>query len=374
MTRLIHDQFAKDYLSELLSPIGVVNPGREVASEVRQIDVYFTPTTRKPDYRDKLGLLGKMAETTALFEPFRNGVTVNEVQSCVSKLLAVKGEIERQSRRENTRPSETELPKLWILTPTGSETLLNGFHAIPDEENWGKGIYFLGESWRTAIVVIHHLPKTPETLWLRILGRGEVQEKAIASLSAMPVDDPLRIVTLELVYQLQSSLARRQEKELEKEDKGLIMAVSPLFQEQLAAAEKRGEQRGEKRGEQRGIERGEQRGFQQGQRLIIESFLQGRFGELSEIMASLVEPLSMLPPIDLTRLLLQLSQLTGDASGIGQGEHLIVESLLQFRFGELDEEMMKMVDSLLALPPVDLRGLFLRLTELSRQELLGFLG
>ena len=113
---------------------------------------------------------------------------------------------------------ETDLPKLWVLTPTGSENLLNGFRALPEEENWGKGIYFLGESWRTAIVVIHHLPKTPETLWLRILGRGEVQETAIASLSAMAVDDPLRIITLELAYQLQSSLAKRQSKELEKED------------------------------------------------------------------------------------------------------------------------------------------------------------
>ncbi len=373
MTRLIHDQFAKDYLSELLSPIGVVNPGREVASEVRQIDVYFTPTTQMPDYKNKLGLLGKMAETTALFEPFRNAVTVNEVQSCVGKLLAIKGEIERQSRRENTRIIQTDLPKLWILTPTGSETLLNGFRAIPDEENWGKGIYFLGEYWRTGIVVIHHLPKTPETLWLRILGRGDVQEKAIASLAAMAVDDPLRIITLELVYQLQSSLAKRQSKELEQEDKGLIMAVSPLFQEQLNAAEKRGVQEGIELGRQQ-LETAVQQTVQQQQRLIIESFLQGRFGELSEIMASLVDPLSKFPAIDLTRLLLQLSQLTGDAAGIQEGEHLILSSLLQFRFGELDEELLKVVESLLALPPVELQGLCLRLSELSREELLGFLG
>lgn len=90
MTRLIHDQFAKDYLSELLAPLGVVNPGREVTSSVRQIDVYFTPTTEIPDYKEKLGLLGKMAETTGLFEPFRNPVTVDEVQRCVEKLLAIK--------------------------------------------------------------------------------------------------------------------------------------------------------------------------------------------------------------------------------------------------------------------------------------------
>ncbi|HBL14370.1 MAG TPA: flagellar assembly protein H, partial [Cyanobacteria bacterium UBA11162] len=103
MTRFIHDKFAKDYLSELLSPLGTVNPGREVSPEVRQIDVYFTPTTPIPNYREKLGLLGKMAQTTALFEPFRNPVSINEVRSCLNKLLDIIAEWERQSRRENTR-------------------------------------------------------------------------------------------------------------------------------------------------------------------------------------------------------------------------------------------------------------------------------
>jgi hypothetical protein len=39
MTRFIHDRFAKEYLEELLSPIGKVNIGRDVTSEVREIDV-----------------------------------------------------------------------------------------------------------------------------------------------------------------------------------------------------------------------------------------------------------------------------------------------------------------------------------------------
>ncbi len=41
MTRFIHDRFAKEYLEELLSPMGTVNVGRDVTSEVREIDVYF---------------------------------------------------------------------------------------------------------------------------------------------------------------------------------------------------------------------------------------------------------------------------------------------------------------------------------------------
>ena len=362
MTRFAHDQFAKDILDEILGSIGGINTNKKVAAEVREIDVYFTPNPEKPgysEYREKLGLLGKMAGTPALFEPFRNPVTSEQVVKCLSKLFDVKADVARQAKREN--PIYNETPWLWILTPTASETLLNGFKATGDEENWGRGIYFLGEYFRTGIVVIHRLPKTPETLWLRILGRGKVQEDALASLAALPVDNPWRIGALESVYQLQLNLNVNQSEKSEldaEEDEKLMRAITPLFQEHLAAAE----------------QRGEQRGVHQGQRLIIESFIQGRFGELSELMVSLVEPLSALPPIEVTRLLLQLSQLSGDSSGMRQGQHLIVEGLLRFRFGELDEILMGMVGSLLALPPVKLKGLLLRLSELSRDEFLGLLG
>ncbi|NET55988.1 MAG: hypothetical protein F6K47_07400, partial [Symploca sp. SIO2E6] len=39
MTRFAHDQFAKEYLEELLAPLGEVKAPRRVAGEVREIDV-----------------------------------------------------------------------------------------------------------------------------------------------------------------------------------------------------------------------------------------------------------------------------------------------------------------------------------------------
>ncbi len=243
MTRFIYDQFTKELLAEVLGYIGMRNLDRSIYYEVRQIDSYFTPSPGKSDYleyREKLGLLGKMATTPALFEPYRNTVTVAEVRSCLSKLLNVTANLKQQAERKNINLSQTDLPFLWILTPTAWSPLLNGFNATTDEDNWGKGIYFLGEYWRTAIVVIHRLPEVKETLWLRILGRREVQLRAINSLRTLPVDDPLRVRVLSLLYQLQVNLrANRSEKsQLEvQEDENLIMAIAPLFQEQLAAAE-----------------------------------------------------------------------------------------------------------------------------------------
>jgi hypothetical protein len=58
MTRFIYDQFAKDYLEELLSILGEVQAPREVREEVRQIDVWFVPQPEKQANAEVLGLLG----------------------------------------------------------------------------------------------------------------------------------------------------------------------------------------------------------------------------------------------------------------------------------------------------------------------------
>ncbi|MGL5061615.1 MAG: hypothetical protein ACRC62_16725 [Microcoleus sp.] len=217
MTRFIHDLFAKEYLEKLLSPIGKVEIGCDVASKVGEIDVYFTPNTAISEYSEPLGLLGKMANTTAIFELFRNPASADEIFSCLSKLLDVRNELERHFRRENIRYEDSQLPKLWILVPTASKAFVDGFNAQLDLENWLPGIYFLGSALRVAIVAIHQLPETPETLWLRILGKGKVQQRAIAESIGLPTDDPLRIIALELLYRLKSNLVTSSPQELESE-------------------------------------------------------------------------------------------------------------------------------------------------------------
>ena len=100
-----------------------------------------------------------------------------------------------------------------------------------DEDNWGEGIYFLAPSLRTAITVIHQLPPTEATLWLRILGRGKVQARAIDELESLPEDHPFRVNALELLLNLRTSLTNDQE--LEQEDRELIMRLSPLYTSRL---------------------------------------------------------------------------------------------------------------------------------------------
>ncbi|MBN3879906.1 MULTISPECIES: hypothetical protein [unclassified Nostoc] len=59
MTRFIHDQFAKDYLEELLKPYGEVKASSRVAGEIREIDVLFSHTQQA----NNLGNIASRPET-----------------------------------------------------------------------------------------------------------------------------------------------------------------------------------------------------------------------------------------------------------------------------------------------------------------------
>lgn len=294
MTRFIHDQFAKQYLTELLTPLGQVETSKDITAEVRQIDVFLLRSSPPKGNPSLLGLLGRLAATSAVFEPFRNPVTRREIRSCLGKLFDIQAQLERLANRENTRLNEAELPRLWILSPTASVELLQSFKATTDEENWMSGIYFLGEALKTAIIAIHQLPRTPETLWLRILGRGRVQQQAIQELETLPENNPLRSSTLELVYDLLAVLEARQQQaqDLDQDDRELIMQLSPIYRQRLEEA----------------TQQGIQKGIQQERRAMIEGLLRTRFGSIDEQLEAIIEPAIALPAEELTSLLLQLSR------------------------------------------------------------------
>ncbi len=214
MTRFIHDQFAKKYLAELLAFFGEgeVKTSVDIAAEVKQADVLFiaSPEGRRrakgktPANNPTMTMAAKLAASSALFEPFRNAVSPKEIVNCCCKLSNFRDKMEREAKRKKKTISETELPFLWIISPTFSEELIKRSCAVTDEENYSKGVYLLPDMLQARVIAVHQLPDTPETLWLRILGRGKVQEKAIKELKSLPLESTLRNNALELVYEMLS--------------------------------------------------------------------------------------------------------------------------------------------------------------------------
>jgi hypothetical protein len=247
MTKFVYDEFAKGFLEVLLSPFGKVDPSYKIAAEVREVDVYFVPSGSNLD-RSDLGLLGECAKATVVIEPFRNSVAVPQIRACMSKLYDLHAEMYRSAKRDKRpEPKDEALPNLWILTPTLSNNILTSLGATLDVER-GEGVYLLPSAQKTGIIVIHRLPKTPETLWFRLLGKDGVQKGAIEEVAKLPPGHPYRQNTIELLGNLTVKLAARTD--IKSKDRELIMQLSPLYLEQLQAARQEGEQRGEMRGQE----------------------------------------------------------------------------------------------------------------------------
>lgn len=183
-----------------------------------------------------------------------------------------------------------ELPQLWIITPSASDDLLSKFGASP-REDWLQGIYFLPIGLKATIIAINKLPRTPETLWLRIFGKGLIQKQAIDEVIGFDTDDPRRSSILQLLATWKISIEASSL--VEQEDRELIMQLSQAYLEW------------EQKTERRGIEQG----MQQGQRQVVENLLKARFGELDEQLLAIIEPMLQLPPQEYASLLLELSSL-----------------------------------------------------------------
>ncbi len=176
----------------------------------------------------------------------------------------------REAKTNKIKLQDSEIPKLWVLTPTISETRLSSFGTM-QKTGWSSGVHFLPDALRTAIVAIHQLPQTPETLWLRLLGRGSVQSQAIIELQALPLNHPYQKATLELVYNLRENL--RVNQELEADDRELIMRLEPLYQRDREQAVQEGNKQGE-------------------QRLVIRQ-LNRRIGEIDTSLIERIQSLSI---------------------------------------------------------------------------------
>lgn len=280
-----HDKFAKEFLEELLAPLGEVKINREVTDATRFVDVLFLPS---PQVQAKnLGLLGRIALlNTTLLEPFRNQPSRTEIRNCFMKLFTVIADSQRKAKREETTISEDDLARLWILTPSASASLLADLEVKLDLEKWPCGVYFFQKCFRGAILAINELPVTEETLWFRLLGRGTVQQQAVSELVALPPENIVRRNVLEMVYRWRISVMTQTD--LTEDDQELIMNLTEAYQEARAQAV--------------------QEGVQQGQRQVVENLLRFRFGSVDEELARVVDNLLQLTPEEFTPLCLELSR------------------------------------------------------------------
>jgi hypothetical protein len=280
LTRFLWDKFSKDYLETFLASSGDVKTSLDVTAETQEIDVYFRPTS--PEIQPELGLLGKLAQTPCLLEPYRNPVTIEGIIACLSKLLTVREQLQREAHRHQQPLLAENIPRLWILTPTASQRIITAFSGQLNPD-WGEGIYFLAPALTTSLIVLHQLPETPETLWLRLLGRGGTRSRAIDELEALSPHHPFKSASLKLLYNLSRNLQALPKRT--QEERKFIMRLAPLYEQDREAAIQKGRIEG--------IQQGEAIGLQKEASKLVLRQLKRRFGELPPHITETIQKLSV---------------------------------------------------------------------------------
>jgi hypothetical protein len=150
MSQFPHDRFNKNLFELRLNPFGEVSIQRSLDPETTFVDIYFSPhQSIAPE--PQLNLLGQCIGGQAVaFEPYRNPVEVNKIQSCIIKALQIQQEI-----CPKPDPQAELKPRMWIITPTLAVNKLETFGAVADEATWGKGIYLLYQGLQTGIIIVH---------------------------------------------------------------------------------------------------------------------------------------------------------------------------------------------------------------------------
>ncbi|MBE9033476.1 hypothetical protein IQ266_27475 [filamentous cyanobacterium LEGE 11480] len=232
MPQFQHDGFAKSYLTELLNTIGKAVPNRRIKSEEREADLWFELNPAAGEQRRELGLLGMLLTRDALIEVFRNPATAREIRACQGKLFDLEAEFIRRSKQRQQTIEESRLPYLWLIMPSASQALRSGFGMVAatrmDSAEVLPGVYEFPRLDRTGLIVVHQLPKTEETLWLRILGRAGNQRQAIAEFTRRSNDNDLYATIEELIADYRTKLENLG-RQLTEEDEELIMNLSEAY-------------------------------------------------------------------------------------------------------------------------------------------------
>ncbi len=266
-----------------------------------------------------LGLLSKIAAQLCLIEVFRNAPSLVEIRNCKLKLYLVHGELMRSARREKKSLTEAELPLLWILTPTLSQSMKTSL-GLKQKEEWGEGVYFQPEAEKVAFVVIHQLPETTqETLWLRVLGKGGTQKRAIAELLKFKKDEPWVKNIFEILANWRVNVDRAQNID-SREKEELMMNLSPAYEswreetltkgrvEGLREGRVEGKVEGLREGRVEGLREGRVEGLREGTMNLVQNLLAVKFGAVDEQLEKVINPMLNLPAEELSRLILTLNR------------------------------------------------------------------
>ena len=180
--RFRHDQLAKQLVSALLRAFGETTTSVEVLADAQQIDIWHLPAEGAPD-RSRLGLLGRMTASACLLEAYHEPPDDDELRACLRKQLAF-----HHARQHKVRGAAGDRPVValatcWIVS-SGRPAALSAFGFVR-AVGWPRGVYDAPSWLGLKLAVLTELPRSRDTLLVRLLGRGAVLRGALREVLAL---------------------------------------------------------------------------------------------------------------------------------------------------------------------------------------------
>lgn len=187
----LHDLLCKHLLREALDPISTVELEKPVAPlDEQRIDVYceLRAELPPPDALPHLGLVRRMAEVErrCMIEPFSATPQTDSIDDNLRKKFNL-----HHGMKKAAKGAASPKPVLWVLSPGRPEDVLHGYVGVPAAD-WPRGFYRCAPELTMWIVVLSELPKTAETLLLRLLGPATMQLDALRELDSLPLSEAQR--------------------------------------------------------------------------------------------------------------------------------------------------------------------------------------
>jgi hypothetical protein len=239
------DRFSKSLAGRFLEQYARLELECEVQHAAQSVDIAFEPHGQVPE-APLGGWLGRIAAAGAgVLECFSHTVRAEEVASCIYKrdglyLMRV------QHARADGRP-RPELPHLWITTAGRPRDVMRAYEAEP-LAGWPAGMFTLRRGHGLHVVVLSELPREPDTLVLRLLGRGATLREALLECAGLAQGSPLQRRLEPLLVAFKPHIL--QDPDLEQEpDMNVLEEVQEMYDRWEQAAAARGRKEGRKEGE-----------------------------------------------------------------------------------------------------------------------------
>jgi hypothetical protein len=287
----LSDQLGKNLLRDALSRATSAETEVEVLAATQKIDVYCVPDPAREAERAEMGWLGELCATPTIFEPYRNTPNLRLGRHCLRKQLTWHHELERRANaqarsqaaavappQEDTDAQPTvPFPELVIVSPGRPDTLLEAY----DFQQARPGLYRAVPGLAMWVMVLAEVPRTRETLLLRLLGSGRILREALADLAGLSEDAWEKSVATPLLLHFRIGIDQAPATSPEDDVSAEIRAWYEQYQQNQQKL------RNEARGE--GLREGRNEGLLEGERKLLLRQLRARFGELPATAVARIE-------------------------------------------------------------------------------------